>query len=197
MDFQPLSREFYYADTLKLARRLLGTILVHFSPEGLTAGMVVETEAYLRDDPACHAARGITRRNSVMFGAPGYAYVYLIYGNHYCFNVVSGEAGTGEAVLVRALAPLAGLKLMRDRRRKARKITDLTNGPGKLSAAMAIGREHNGLSLLEMPLFLARGQDVDPSEIIETTRIGITQAVDKEWRYYLKGNPFVSHVTDY
>ncbi|HAP32736.1 MAG TPA: DNA-3-methyladenine glycosylase [Firmicutes bacterium] len=192
MDFQPLNREFYFTDTLKLARLLLGTFLVHFSPEGLTVGMVVETEAYLRDDPACHAARGITRRNAVMFGAPGYAYVYFVYGNHYCFNVVSGAAGTGEAVLVRALAPMAGLELMRSRRRKARQITDLTNGPGKLCAAMAIGRGHNGLSLLEKPLFLARGQDVDPSEIAETTRIGITRAVDKEWRYYLKGNPFVS-----
>lgn len=192
MDFQPLSRKFYHTDTLTLARRLLGTILVHFSPEGLIAGMVVETEAYLRDDPACHAARGITRRNAVMFGAPGYAYVYLIYGNHYCFNVVSGEVGIGEAVLVRAIAPLAGLELIRSRRRKARKITDLTNGPGKLTAAMAIGREHNGLPLFEKPLFLARGQDMDPSEITVATRIGITHAVDKEWRYYLKGNPFVS-----
>jgi DNA-3-methyladenine glycosylase len=131
-----------------------------------------------------------------MFGAPGYAYVYLIYGNHYCFNVVSGAAGMGEAVLVRALAPLAGLELMCSRRRKARKITDLTNGPGKLSAAMAISKEHNGLYLSEKPLFLARGQDVVPAEIIRTTRIGITQGVDKEWRYYLKGNPFVSHLTD-
>ncbi|MEW5920601.1 MAG: DNA-3-methyladenine glycosylase [Bacillota bacterium] len=192
MDYEPLHREFYEEDTLTLARFLLGKVIVHHSPQGPTSGMIVETEAYLQGDPACHASRRMTRRNAVMFGPAGHAYVYLIYGNHYCFNVVSNREGVGEAVLIRALEPLEGLELISRRRSKAGKITDLTNGPGKLTAAMAIGREHNGLSLMEKPLFIARGWNVDTSSIVCAPRIGITQAKEKEWRYYLKENPFVS-----
>lgn len=192
MDYKPLPREFYAEDTLKLARLLLGKVLVHASGEGLTAGMIVETEAYLQDDPACHASRGMTKRNATMFGPAGYAYVYFVYGNHFCFNVVGGPVGSGEAVLIRALEPLAGRDLMKKRRKNARKITELTNGPGKLCAAMAIAREHNGHLLTEKPLYLANGQQVDSSQVVSATRIGISRATEKEWRFYCKGNAYVS-----
>ncbi len=192
MDFVPLCREFYEEDTLALARLLLGKVLVHDSPQGLTAGMIVETEAYRQGDPACHASRGMTQRNAMMFGPPGNAYVYLIYGIYCCFNVVGGKEGVGEAVLIRALEPLVGMDLLRKRRAKARKITDLMSGPGKLCAAMAISREHNGLSLLEKPLFIAAGNAVAENAVACAPRIGISQALDKEWRFYLKGNANVS-----
>ncbi len=192
MDYEPLCRELYEDDTLTLARFLLGKVLVHYSPEGLTAGMIVETEAYRQGDPACHASRGMTQRNAMMFGPAGNAYVYLVYGIYCCFNVVGGKEGVGEAVLIRALEPLVGLDLLYKRRAKARKVTDLMSGPGKLCAAMAISREHNGLALLEKPLFIATGNAVDDNDIACAPRIGISQARDKEWRYYLKGNANVS-----
>lgn len=192
MDYKTLSRDFFKEDTLTLARLLLGKTLVHFSPEGLTAGKIVETEAYGEGDPACHASRGMTKRNEVMFGPAGLAYVYLIYGIYYCFNVVGGEEGKGEAVLIRALEPLAGLDLLYKRRKKARKVTDLMNGPGKLCAAMAITKEHNRHNLSEKPLFIATGENVEKDSVACTTRIGISQATEKEWRYYLKGNAYVS-----
>ncbi len=192
MDFVPLCREFYEEDTLTLARLLLGKVLVHYSPEGLTAGMIVETEAYRQGDPACHASRGITKRNAMMFGPAGNAYVYLIYGIYCCFNVVGGKEGVGEAVLIRALEPLVGLDLLRKRRAKARKVTDLMSGPGKLCAAMAISRDHNGLSLLEKPLFIADGNAVAKNAVVCAPRIGISQALDKEWRFYIKENANVS-----
>ena len=194
MDFKPLPREFYEQDTLELARHLLGKVLVHISSEGLTAGMIVETEAYGQRDPACHASRGMTQRNAAMFGPAGMAYVYLVYGIYYCFNVVSGEEGAGEAVLVRALEPLEGLDLLHKRRQKARKRTDLMSGPGKLCVAMAINKGHNNRSLIEKPLFVAEGETVDRTAVACAPRIGISQATDKEWRYYLKENPYVSRI---
>lgn len=191
--YQILDIDFYRGDTVKIARRLLGKMLVHFSPEGLTSGIIVETEAYLsRDDPACHAARGKTKRNAVMFGPPARAYVYFIYGNHYCFNVVTNEEGVGEAVLIRALEPVEGLQLMQKRRGEKQKKTNLTSGPGKLCQAMGINGRHNGSSLLDYPLFIAVGIDVDDFSIGVSGRIGINQGQDKQWRFFIKGNPFVS-----
>lgn len=191
--YQILDIDFYRGDTVKIARRLLGKMLVHFSPEGLTSGIIVETEAYLsRDDPACHAARGKTKRNAVMFGPPARAYVYFIYGNHYCFNAVTNEEGVGEAVLIRALEPVEGLQLMQKRRGEKQKKTNLTSGPGKLCQAMGINGRHNGSSLLDYPLFIAVGIDVDDFSIGVSGRIGINQGQDKQWRFFIKGNPFVS-----
>ncbi len=180
-------------DTLQAARSLLGSILVHVLPEGESSGLVVETEAYRsKDDPACHAFRGKTKRNYVMFGPAGIAYVYFIYGNHYCFNIVTGNEGSGEAVLVRALEPLEGIRLMRKRRGRNQKITNLTNGPGKLCAAMGINTEHNGVDLLKHPLYLCRGIQINSDMIGNSTRIGIKNAQEKQWRFFIKGNPFVS-----
>lgn len=186
-----LSFDFFKADTITVARKLLGKILVHENDEGCVAGRIVETEAYLfRGDPACHAARGKTQRNEAMFGPPGTAYVYLIYGVHHCFNVVTSEPGIGEAVLVRALEPLLGIDLMK-KRRGTSQAEILTNGPGRLCQAMAIDTGHNGTSLLHGDLYLAE-DEMEPLEIVTTTRVGITKGADLPLRFYCKGNPFVS-----
>ncbi len=185
----PLPREFYARDTVTVARDLLGCILVHRSREGITAGKIVETEAYLQGDPACHAARGMTLRNRVMFGPPGFAYVYFTYGMHYCFNVVSAREGVGEAVLVRALKPLVGIELMQ-RRRGRNSIHDLCSGPAKLTQAMGIGREHNQVDLTGSRLFICFGTADAP--IVTTTRIGIKEGKDLPLRFYLRGSRFIS-----
>ncbi len=193
MEFNILNNYFYQRDTVPLALALLGTLLIHESTEGITSGFIIETEAYLsKNDPACHAYRGKTKRNAAMFGPPGRAYVYFIYGNHHCFNVVSAAEGIGEAVLVRALEPVDGVELMKERRGKHHKVENLTSGPGKLCSAMNISREHNGISLQKPPLYLAKGKTVEKSSIDTSGRIGINQAQDKPLRFFLKNNLFLS-----
>lgn len=193
MSTQILSLDFYKKDTIEVARSLLGAKLVHYSFAGLTSGLIVETEAYLsRGDPACHAARGKTKRNAVMFGPPGRAYVYFIYGNHYCFNVVTGREGAGEAVLIRALEPREGLALMQERRGPGHKIRNLTNGPGKLCQAMGITGEHNGVSLQEHPFFITAADRAQDAAIGVSSRIGISRGQDKPWRFFVQGSPFLS-----
>lgn len=186
-----LQRDFFTHPTPTVARMLLGKILIRESEQGITAGRIVETEAYLfKNDPACHAARGETARNAAMFGPAGTAYVYLIYGIHYCFNVVTARKGEGEAVLIRALEPLVGLDLMRQRRGQV-PLRKLASGPGNLCRAMAINVAHNGHDLRRPPLYLA-DDGYEAKEIITTTRIGISQATDLPLRYYLADNPYVS-----
>lgn len=186
-----LPATFYQGSTVQVAQSLLGKVLVHRTAEGIAAGRVVEVEAYLyRDDPACHAARGKTARNAAMFGPPGTAYVYLIYGIHYCFNVVTGREGEGEAVLVRALEPLMGLELMAVRRGMEQK-KQLCSGPGKLCRALAIGPAQNGADLMHGPLYLA--DDGCPAQEVTTaTRIGITAGAELPLRFYLRNNPYIS-----
>ncbi|MGM9511548.1 DNA-3-methyladenine glycosylase [Larkinella sp. GY13] len=182
-------------DTITLAQRLLGCELVHESPEGTTAGIIVETEAYLTGDPACHAYRRKTARNAAMFGPAGTLYVYLIYGFYHCLNVVTGPEDVGEAVLIRALEPTEGIDLMGKRRNldPATKagLRGLTSGPGKLVIAMGISRDHNFLSLTESHIYI-RPSQLNNFELVTTTRIGITQGADLPYRFYVKGNRFVS-----
>ncbi len=195
----PLS--FYEAyDTRSLAQRLLGCELVHNSPDGITSGIIVETEAYLQNDPACHAYQRRTARTEPMYAAPGTIYVYLIYGMYQCFNVVSQEEGCGEAVLIRALQPTGGIELMEMRRQNRKKVglqkpvalRELCRGPGKLVLAMGIDRSvHNGLSLTESNLYITPPIQTD-IEINISKRIGITQGADLLYRYSVKNNLFVS-----
>ena len=192
----PLNQDFYCQyDTLILAQKLLGCTLVHDSPKGRTSGVIVETEAYLTDDPACHAYRKKTNRNAAMFGGAGSVYVYQIYGMHYCVNIVSAEEGRGEAVLIRALEPTEGIELMEVRRNlKAgnQTVRHLCNGPAKLVQAMGISiPKHNGSSLIDGPMYILPRLTND-FEMVTTTRIGITQGADLPYRFYIKGNAFVS-----
>lgn len=178
------------SNALKAAPALLGCMLVHDTPEGRTAGIIVETEAYTASDAASHSYRGQSQRNEVMFGPPGHLYVYFTYGMHYCINIVTGQKGNGEAVLLRALEPVEGLDLMKQRRKKTDNL-ELTNGPAKLTQAMGISREQNGQSLLTKGnLQLMPG--IQPVEVTQTIRIGISQAKDMPWRFYISGNLFVS-----
>jgi DNA-3-methyladenine glycosylase len=188
-----LTRSFYKLDTEEVACGLLGCCLCHETEEGLVSGIIVETEAYLsRNDPACHASRGMTRRNATMFGPPGHAYIYFIYGNHYCFNIVTGPKGLGEAVLIRAVEPVSGLDLMYYRRGKVESITDLTSGPGKLCQAFAIDKKLDGHDLRNKPLFICGKSTVGDRQIVVTPRIGISSAKDKKLRFIISGNKYLS-----
>lgn len=192
----PLPYKFYARDTRIVGQELLGKLLVHKTKEGVTAGIIVETESYMgSNDPASHAARKKTPRNSVMFEQPGISYVYFIYGNHYCFNVVahevvSHEEGIAGAVLIRALEPFLNIKLMMERR-KTDRILNLTNGPGKLAQALGIQRGQNGLSLIRSGLYIEE-IGIKTKGIIKSFRIGIKEGKDLLYRYYIKQSPFVS-----
>lgn len=152
-------------------------------------GRIVETEAYHQQDPASHSFPGPTPRNAVMFGPPGYVYVYRSYGIHWCLNFVSGGEGEGSAVLIRALEPLHGLDLMRERR-GLMDVRALCSGPGKLCQALAVTRDHNGLSLDHPPFELRQGPA--PAALVAGPRIGITKAAEKPWRFGEAGSKFVS-----
>jgi len=189
----PLPTRFYDRATELVARELLGTVLESSTPEGITRGRVVETEAYLGpDDPACHAAAGLTMRTTHLFGPPGRSYVYLIYGMYWCFNAVTRERGHGAAVLVRAVHPVDGLALMRRRRPNVKKDRDLTNGPGKLCLAMGIDGSMSGCSLRDGPVVMRVGEPVSDDEVVVTPRVGITQAAEWPLRYFVRDDPFVS-----
>jgi len=190
-----LSRAFYDRDTEVVARELLGAVLVCRTEDGTASGIIVETEAYIgEEDPACHAAVGRTRRTEPLYGRPGLSYVYFIYGVHWCFNAVTRAEGLPSAVLVRALEPLDGIDLMRARRGPRISDVNLTNGPGKLCAALGIDRRLNALSLQTGPLVIRAGDRVPASQIVTTARIGITRAADWPLRYYIKDNRFVSRM---
>jgi DNA-3-methyladenine glycosylase len=194
-----LQRPFYQQDTITGSKNLLGKILVHESSQATTAGRIVETEAYLGpEDKAAHSSGGHrTARNEVMFGQKGHAYVYFIYGMYYCFNVTTGnKPGKPEAVLIRALEPVAGEDIMAKRRGgKQRKTANLTNGPSKLCMAMNITKAQNKADLTAPPLYIKDAPPVQQENIIKTTRVGVDYAGEWKnlpWRFYIKGNKFVS-----
>lgn len=178
-----LTRDFYARDTEQVARELLGMHLLHRTDSGIRRGRIVEVEAYVgAHDLACHASRGITKRTTVMYGAPGHAYVYLVYGMHHCMNVVTEPAGHGAAVLLRALEP----------------VTDLpgsSRGPGLLCRAMGLDLRHNGWDLLEPDLTIVEPEQREHVDIVERPRVGVDYA--GEWagaplRFYIAGSRYIS-----
>jgi DNA-3-methyladenine glycosylase len=182
---QQLSRDFLARTVHEVAPELIGvTLLV----DGV-GGRIVEVEAYDQEDPASHAFRGRTPRNAVMFGRPGYAYVYRSYGVHWCLNLVCDVPGRAEAALVRALEPTHGLDVMRARRGVEAERA-LCSGPGKLCQALGVTRDHDGLPL-DRPPFVLLARETVP-EIVTGTRIGITRGVDTPWRYGLAGSAYLS-----
>jgi DNA-3-methyladenine glycosylase len=196
--FKALPRRFYEPSAKVVAPALLGHWLIRNTPSGPCGGPIVETEAYLVGDPACHGAPGPTARNRVMFGKPGHGYVYLIYGNYFCMNVVCQPPGVAEVVLIRAVEAALGEEAMLERRPVAAP-RDLTNGPGKLCLAMDIDRGLDGVDLCDerSPLFVARNPEVrnfrkERGPVVTTTRVGLTKAAHLPLRFYLEGSGFVS-----
>jgi len=187
-----LARRELPADTETLARWLLGKALVRDTPQGRTAGIIVETEAYVPGDASGHAYVGRTARNDSLFLRRGHAYVYFIYGMHYCVNVSGERAGVGAGVLLRALEPSEGIALMESRRRTSRR-ADLARGPGRLAQAMAIDRNLDGVDLCSRgsPLWLADAPR-PLGEIVASVRIGISRETERLLRFYERGNRYVS-----
>jgi len=198
----PLPRAFYIRDPRRVARELLGKVLVRHDRGSLRAGRIVEVEAYLgRKDPAAHAFSGPTPRNQVLFGPPGHAYVYFIYGNHYCLNVSCEPEGRGGGVLFRALEPISGIEAMARARHlrlpsvpRPGELRLLASGPGRLAEALGITRPRDNAKDFASPV--ADLQIVDdgfpPARVALTPRVGITKAADHKLRYLIAGNPFVS-----
>ena len=173
---------------------MLGAILECRTREGVASGRIVETEAYLGEhDLACHAAAGRTGRTDPLYGPPGIAYVYFIYGMYWCFNAVTRAAGEPSAVLVRALEPLTGIELMRERRgTRSRRDVDLTNGPGKLCKALGIEGHHNRSPLQQPPLVVRRGMDLPREAVTVTPRVGISRSAEWLLRWFVSDSPYVS-----
>lgn len=207
---QPLPRSFYLRRTLTVARDLLGKHFVRRIGRTYLIGRIVETEAYLQNDPASHSYRGETERNSPMFRSGGCLYVYFTYGLHYCANVVTQKEQIGEAVLIRAVEPVEGIHEMWKRRHRGRQHTttptrfpdngteiraefrSITNGPAKFAQAFGLTTEHSGMVLTGKDIFLTKGTAVRKNEIVVSTRIGISTAQEKQWRFFLRDNPWVS-----
>lgn len=189
-----LARDFYEQQTVQAAQMLLGKYLVRVHPDGITSGMILETEAYVGpEDQASHASRGRTPRTAVMFGPAGFAYVYAIYGMYHCFNAVTEPEGYPAAVLIRAVHPCEGIELMRARRRK-HDIRLLGSGPGRLCQAFGIERGMSGIDLCGGTLF-CEDHRASPADLVATTRIGVDYAgpwKDVPWRFYIAGHPGVS-----
>jgi DNA-3-methyladenine glycosylase len=201
---KPLPRSFYLRPTVHVAHELLGKYFIRRIGRKLLIGKIVEVEAYRHNDPASHSYHGKTKRNSVMFCQGGHLYVYFTYGMHFCINIVTNKEGIGEAVLIRALEPCVGIESMIKNRSTSFQLThaqsfnlrsfiNLTNGPAKLCKAFGITRRENGLDLLNSnDVLIADGIPL-PSRCIGTSsRIGIQSGLEKQWRFFIKDNPWVS-----
>jgi len=193
-----LEKEFYARDLLQVAKDLLGKILVKKNGKEITAGKIVEVEAYDGStDEAAHSYRGPTPRNKIMFEVGGYLYVYFTYGNHFCCNVVTGKKGKGTAVLIRAVEPVSGQDKMIINRFGGKKISgkdlyNLTSGPGKVCKAFGINTSDSGTDLTGNKIFLLNGTVIKKSSIGVSRRIGITKSTELPWRFFIKDSPFIS-----
>jgi DNA-3-methyladenine glycosylase len=194
LPLRPLVSSFFSRPTLVVARDLIGCLLVHDSPEGRTVGRIVEAEAYTSDDdPGSHANRGPTPRNAPMFENPGHAYVYFTYGNHFMLNAVAHAPGVPGAALIRAVEPLEGIDLMRARRGPAIRDRDLARGPGRLTQAFGLNREHNRADLARRPLYICAGERYPEGAVEAGPRIGLGVTQDgRAWRFRVARSPWVS-----
>ncbi len=196
--FHKLPETFYQKDVVKIAPKLLGKYFVKKEKQQFLIGKIVEVEAYAdKIDEASHSFTGVTKRNKLMFDSGGKLYVYFIYGNHFCCNVVCDKEGVGSAVLIRALEPLKGIEMMVERRFQKNEVTakeflNLTNGPGKICKAFNISKDENGIDLCSDNIFLVEGEKILKKNIAASPRIGIKKSKELLWRFYLKDNPFVS-----
>ena len=189
---EPLPRAFYRRPAPLVAPDLIGRLLVRPLPGVTLVGRIVEVEAYQEDDPASHSFRGLTARTAVMFGLPGHLYVYFSYGNHWCMNVVTGREGEGSAVLIRAAEPLQGIEWMRGAR-GVQAVRDLCSGPGKLTRAFGITKAQNGLDLVSgRDVYVAAGTRVPHEAIGVGSRVGISVATERPWRFFVNDSPYVS-----
>ena len=188
-----LEKKLYLKDTVTVAKELLGCVITKEMPKYTLRARIVETEAYLgNNDPACHAYRKLTNRNRPMFEEGGISYVYFIYGNYYCFNVVTEQKGTGAAVLVRAAEPLEGTDFMRKNRKYPVSDADLMNGPSKFCMAFGIGRYDNTLDLTEERIKIYRKKKRDKFTIAVSPRVGIKEGADFPYRFFIKDNAYVT-----
>lgn len=204
VNMDPYSASFFRRSTVEVARSLVGAFLVREDGPDRRVGRIVETEAYTQDDPACHASSlhnantDSGRRDGRagdLFAAPGQGYVYLIYGMHWLLNVVTEPEGTAGAVLIRAVEPLEGWTAMRANRGADRRDVELTNGPGKLAEAFGLDDSFHGEDLTTPPLYFVPG-DLAEGDVLETSsRIGISKAVERPWRFFIRDHPFVSPAT--
>lgn len=185
-----LPESFYLNPTVDVAQALLGKLLVHQTAQGPIAGMIVESEAYCQNDPACHASKGLTRRNAAMFGPPAHAYIYQVH-THLMLNAITQPEGVGEGVLIRAVQPVVGIELMRANRQ----LTDdraLCSGPGKLTQAFGILKDDNTIDLCHSDLTIIEGESIPADQIRCGPRIGISMGKELTWRFWIHGNPHVS-----
>lgn len=193
-NYSKLPLDFYRRNTVSVARDLLGKIIYRKHGKRFLSGIIVETEAYAgKNDPASHSFFGMTKRNETMFEKGGKAYVYFTYGNHYCFNVVTGDESAGSAVLIRAVEPLEGINIML-KNRGVEDIYNATSGPGKFTKAFAIDKALNGADLTADKIFISATDRFSQFKIVKAKRIGITRNTEKLYRFYVEGNPFVSRV---
>jgi len=196
--YRKLPESFYQKSALEIAPKLLGKLFIKKEEEQFLAGKIVEVEAYAGvDDEASHSFGGETKRNSVMFASGGALYVYFIYGNHYCANVVCDRKDVGAAVLIRAVEPISGAETMAHRRFQkseltAKELINLTNGPGKICKAFNISKRDDGKNLCGEEIFIAEGEKILKDQIVRTTRIGIQKSKELPWRFYLKESRFIS-----
>ncbi|MFA5403474.1 MAG: DNA-3-methyladenine glycosylase [Ignavibacteria bacterium] len=194
MGYSPLTDSFFRRDTIIVAKDLLGKIIIRKTDKSrFLTGKIVEVEAYMGDhDPACHACQKVTGRSSTLYEEGGIIYVYFIYGNYYCFNIVTERKGTGCAVLIRAVEPLEGIEIMKELRPKVKNIYDLTNGPSKFCLAFDIDKRFNGKKLSKEGIFISNPLNNDKFEIKTSKRIGIEKGADFPYRFFIKNNPFVT-----
>jgi len=194
LKYFPLKDNFYKRDTIKVAKELLGKVLIRKTGKNeYLSGRIVEVEAYMGDhDPACHAYQKVTGRSSTLYEDGGTIYVYFIYGNYYCFNIVTETKGIGSAVLIRAIEPLEGIEIMKELRPKVRNSHDLTNGPSKFCLAFDIDKSFNGKKLSEDGIFISNPLKKEKFDIKTSKRIGINVGKDFPYRFFIKNNPFVT-----